>query len=365
MTMDGRPMSSSATGDATGTRLVLRRPDDWHVHLRDGAMLASVVNYTARQFARAIVMPNLNPPITTVAAAAAYRDRILAALEPGLAFTPLMTGYLTDTIDATEVERGFAEGVLTACKLYPAHATTNSAHGVTDIRAIYPVLEVMQQIGMPLLIHGEVTDRHVDIFDREAVFIDRTLTGLIADFPALKVVFEHITTAEAVAFVEASGPNLAATITPHHLMINRNAMFDGGIRPHFYCLPIAKREPHRLALRRAATSGSPKFFLGTDSAPHAVGDKESACGCAGIFNAPFALESYATVFDEEGAIDRLEAFASEYGPRFYGLPLNTGTVVLERAPSVVPATLTTPASPIVPFHAGEALAWRYAGPATS
>jgi dihydroorotase len=365
MTMDGRPISSSAPGGATGTRLVLRRPDDWHVHLRDEAMLASVVNYTARQFARAIVMPNLNPPITTVVAAAAYRDRILAALEPGLAFTPLMTGYLTDTIDAAEVERGFAAGVLTACKLYPAHATTNSAHGVTDIRAIYPVLEVMQRIGMPLLIHGEVTDRHVDIFDREAVFIDRTLTGLIADFPALKVVFEHITTAEAVAFVEASGPNLAATITPHHLMINRNAMFDGGIRPHFYCLPIAKREPHRLALRRAATSGSPKFFLGTDSAPHAVGDKESACGCAGIFNAPFALESYATVFDEEGAIDRLEAFASEYGPRFYGLPLNTGTVVLERAPSVVPATLTTPASPIVPFHAGEALAWRYAGPATS
>ncbi len=365
MTMDGRPINSFGPGGVTGTRLVLRRPDDWHVHLRDGAMLASVVNYTARQFARAIVMPNLDPPITTVAAAATYRDRILAALEPGLAFTPLMTGYLTDTIDVAEVKRGFAEGVLTACKLYPAHATTNSAHGVTDIRTIYPVLEVMQRIGMPLLIHGEVTDRHVDIFDREAVFIDRTLAGLIADFPALKVVFEHITTAEAVAFVEASGPNLAATITPHHLTINRNAMFDGGIRPHFYCLPVAKREPHRLALRRAATSGSPKFFLGTDSAPHATGDKESACGCAGIFNAPFALESYATVFDEEGAIDRLEAFASEYGPRFYGLPLNAGAVVLERAPSVVPATLTTPASTIVPFHAGEALAWRYAGPATS
>ena len=365
MTMDGRPMSNSGPGGATGTRLVLRRPDDWHVHLRDGAMLASVVNYTARQFARAIVMPNLNPPITTVAAAAAYRDRILAALEPGLAFTPLMTGYLSHTIDVAEVERGFEEGVLTACKLYPAHATTNSAHGVTDIRTIHPVLEVMQRIGMPLLIHGEVTDRHVDIFDREAVFIDRTLARLIADFPALKVVFEHITTAEAVAFVEASGPNLAATITPHHLTINRNAMFDGGIRPHLYCLPVAKREPHRLALRRAATSGSRKFFLGTDSAPHATGDKESACGCAGIFNAPFALESYATVFDEEGAIDRLEAFASEYGPRFYGLPLNIGAVVLERAPSVVPATLTTQASTIVPFHAGEALAWRYAGPATS
>ncbi len=352
-------------GDArkVATRLRLRRPDDWHVHLRDGAMLASVVNYTARRFARAIVMPNLSPPIATISAAKAYRDRILAALEPGRAFEPLMTCYLTDTIDAAEVERGFVEGVFTACKLYPAHATTNSDHGVTDIRKIYPVLEVMQRIGMPLLLHGEVTDRHVDIFDREAVFIERILVKLIEDFPALKVVFEHITTAEAVAFVDASGPNLAATITPHHLSINRNAMFDGGIRPHFYCLPVAKREPHRLALRRAATSGSAKFFLGTDSAPHAIGDKESACGCAGVFNAPFAMESYATVFDEEGALERLEAFASENGPRFYGLPLNSGSVVIERKPQRVPAQVIEAGIPLLPFHAGADLAWTVCGSA--
>lgn len=343
----------------TATRLTLRRPDDWHVHLRDGAMLAAVVNYTARQFARAIVMPNLSPPITTVAAATAYRDRILNALEPHLVFTPLMTCYLTDTIDAGEVERGFAEGVFAACKLYPAHATTNSGYGITDIRKIHRVLEVMQRIGMPLLLHGEVTDRHVDIFDREAVFIERILEKLIADFPALKVVFEHITTADAVAFVETGGPNLAATITPHHLAINRNAMFAGGIRPHFYCLPVAKRETHRLALRRAATSGSAKFFLGTDSAPHAVGDKESACGCAGIFNAPFALESYATVFDEEGALARLEAFASENGPRFYGLPRNESFVALERCQNRVPERIELDGTDVVPFHAGEALSWSF------
>jgi dihydroorotase len=330
MTISDSPVTKASPDPTSRRRLTLRRPDDWHVHLRDGDMLAAVVNYTARAFARAIVMPNLGPPITTVAAARGYRDRILAAVEPGLAFEPLMTCYLTDTIDAGEVERGVAEGVFTACKLYPAHATTNSAHGVTDIRNIHPVLEVMQRIGMPLLVHGEVTDRHVDIFDREAVFIERILARLIEDFPALKVVFEHITTADAVAFVEAGGPNLAATITPHHLAINRNAMFDGGIRPHFYCLPVAKRETHRLALRRAATSGSAKFFLGTDSAPHPVGDKESACGCAGVFNAPFALESYAKTFDEEGALDRLEAFASENGPRFYGLPLNDSFIHLER-----------------------------------
>lgn len=353
--------SSAVHTTKDAARLTLRRPDDWHVHLRDGAMLASVVNYTARQFGRAIVMPNLNPPVTTVAAAKAYRDRILAAVEPGLAFTPLMTCYLTDAIDAGEVERGFAEGVFTACKLYPAHATTNSAHGVTDIRNIYGVLEVMQRIGMPLLVHGEVTDRHVDIFDREAVFIERILKKLLADFPALKVVFEHITTADAVAFVEAGGPNLAATITPHHLAINRNAMFDGGIRPHFYCLPVAKREPHRLALRKAAISGSPKFFLGTDSAPHAAQDKESACGCAGIFNAPYALESYAAIFDEEGALDRLEAFASENGPKFYGLPLNEGVVTLERRALRVPDRLKLEAAELVPFHAGEDLRWAFAG----
>ncbi len=347
---------SGRTGAAV-ERLTLRRPDDWHVHLRDGAMLASVVDYTARQFGRAIVMPNLKPPVTTVAAARAYRERILAAVEPGLEFTPLMTCYLTDGMDPGEVERGFAEGVFTACKLYPAHATTNSAAGVTDVRHIHSVLEAMERIGMPLLIHGEVTDHEVDIFDREAVFIDRVLRKLVADFPALKVVFEHITTADAVAFVEASGPNVAATITPHHLAINRNAMFEGGIRPHFYCLPIAKREPHRLALCRAATSGSPKFFLGTDSAPHPVGDKETSCGCAGIFNAPFALESYAAIFEAEGALDRLEAFASENGPRFYGLPLNTGTVTLERRTMPVPEVLKLAAADLVPFHAGEELGW--------
>ena len=350
-----------ATPPANGTGLVIRRPDDWHVHLRDGAMLGSVVNYTARQFARAIVMPNLAPPVTTVAAAEAYRARILAVVEPGTVFTPLMTCYLTDDIDPDEVGRGFAAGVFTACKLYPANATTNSSHGVTDFRRIYPVLEVMQQIGMPLLVHGEVTDSHVDIFDREAVFIDRILTRIIADFPALKVVFEHITTADAVAFVETAGANVAATITPHHLDFNRNAMFQGGIRPHFYCLPVAKREVHRLALRRAATSGSDRFFLGTDSAPHAVGAKESACGCAGIFNAPFAIESYARTFEEEGALHHLEAFASGNGPRFYGLPLNEDRIRLDRVAHQVPEMMIAADTEVVPFHAGQTLGWKFAG----
>lgn len=340
-------------------RLTIRRPDDWHVHLRDGAVLEGVAKHTAHQFARAIVMPNLSPPVTTVEAAAAYRNRIVAAAGPG--FTPLMTAYLTDTIAADEVARGFAEGVFTAAKLYPAHATTGSAHGVTDVANIRPVLERMEAIGMPLLIHGEVTDVHVDIFDREAVFIERTLSGLVRDLPGLKIVFEHITTADAVAFVESAGPNVAATITPQHLHINRNAMFTGGIRPHMYCLPVAKREVHRLALRKAATSGSAKFFLGTDSAPHAVGAKEAACGCAGIFNAPYALESYLAVFEEEGAIDKFEGFASEHGPCFYGLPLNEGTVTLERSGTQVPELIDANVTPIVPFHAGETLAWRYLG----
>ncbi|NBW75391.1 MAG: dihydroorotase [Sphingomonadaceae bacterium] len=340
-------------------RLTIRRPDDWHVHLRDGAVLEGVAKHTAHQFARAIVMPNLSPPITDVAAAAAYRERIVAAAGPG--FTPLMTAYLTDTIAADEIERGFAAGVFTAAKLYPAHATTGSAHGVTDVANIRGVLERMEAIGMPLLIHGEVTDAHVDIFDREAVFIERTLSGLVRDLPGLKVVFEHITTADAVAFVESSGPNVAATITPQHLHINRNAMFTGGIRPHMYCLPVAKREVHRLALRKAATSGSAKFFLGTDSAPHAVGAKEAACGCAGIFNAPYALESYLAVFEEEGAIAQFEGFASEHGPRFYGLPLNEGTVTLERSGTQVPDLIDANGTQIVPFHAGETLAWRYLG----
>jgi dihydroorotase len=338
---------------------VMRRPDDWHVHLRDGPMLAGVVNFTARQFARAIVMPNLNPPVTTVAAAEAYRSRIQAALEPGLSFTPLMTCYLTDSIDAAEIERGFAAGVFSACKLYPAHATTNSSHGVTDIKSIHAVLETMQRIGIPLLLHGEVTEKHVDIFDREAVFIDRILSKLVRDFPALKIVLEHITTEEAANFVAEGPATLAATITPHHLDYNRNAMFEGGIRPHFYCLPVAKREHHRLALRKAATSGSPKFFLGTDSAPHAVGAKEAACGCAGVFCAPHALESYAKVFDEEGAMDRFEAFASENGPLFYGLPLNEERITLMRDPQSVPDRISAVGTEIVPFHAGAKLAWRF------
>jgi len=341
-------------------RLTIRRPDDWHVHLRDGAMLEAVAPYTARQFARAIVMPNLAPPVTTAAAAAAYRDRILAALPAGSDFTPLMTLYLTDDSDPDEIMRGHGEGVVTACKLYPAHATTNAAHGVTDIARIAPVLEAMQRIGMPLLIHGEVTDRAVDIFDREAVFIERVLAPLICDFPALKVVLEHITTAEAADFVAASGPLVAATITPQHLHINRNAMFDGGLRPHAYCLPVAKREMHRRAVRAAATSGSPQFFLGTDSAPHSAARKEAACGCAGIFNAPFALESYAAVFDEDDVLDRLQGFASEHGPRFYGLPLNEGVVTLERVPVMVPERIAVGDDALVPFHAGERLAWRIA-----
>ena len=340
--------------------LTIRRPDDWHVHLRDGAVMKGVVPYSARQFARAIVMPNLSPPITTPAAAISYRGRIAAAVPEGVAFEPLMTAYLTDGTVAADLAAGHADGAFVAAKLYPAHATTGSAQGVTDVANIRGVLETMQAIGMPLLIHGEVTDHDVDIFDREAVFIERTLAPLVRDLPELKIVFEHITTAEAAAFVDASGPNVAATITPQHLHINRNAMLVGGIRPHAYCLPVAKRELHRLALRKAATSGSPKYFLGTDSAPHAVDAKESACGCAGIFNAPFALESYVQVFDEEGALDRFEAFAAEHGPRFYGLPLNEGTVTLVRGGIEVPARIDANGTGIVPFHAGTTLAWRIA-----
>lgn len=372
--MTPSPTSPGATApDATapGTRLTIRRPDDWHVHLRDGAMLRAVVGHTARQFARAIVMPNLRPPITTAAAAAAYRQRILAALQGSEAadFTPLMTAYLTESLDPAELERGQAEGILTAAKFYPAGATTNSDAGVRDLAHIGPVLETMERIGLPLLIHGEVTDPAVDIFDREAVFIERQLIPLLARHPGLKVVFEHITTADAAAFVAEAGPNLAATITPHHLHINRNALFAGGLRPDFYCLPVAKRERHRLALRAAATSGNPKFFLGTDTAPHAREAKESACGCAGIYNAPYAIESYATVFEQEGALDRLEAFASDFGPRFYGLPPNAGSLSLERqdteaeAAEAVPVALelangTDHPTRLVPFHAGEVLPWR-------
>jgi dihydroorotase len=339
--------------------LTIRQPDDWHVHLRDGEMLRLVAPFTARQFGRAIVMPNLLPPVTSIALAEAYRERIVEATGPG--FSPLMTCYLTDDSDADAIASGFEGRVWVAAKLYPANATTNSAFGVSDVRAIYAVLERMQRIGMVLCVHGEVTDPEVDMFDREAVFIDRILDPLIRDFPELKVVLEHITTAEAADFVAGSGANIAATVTPHHLMINRNAMFDRGLRPHAYCLPVAKREKHRLAVRRAATSGSSKFFLGTDSAPHCRIAKESGCGCAGIFNAPFALEAYATVFEEEGALDRLEAFASENGPNFYGLPLNEGTVALDRLPLDVPDSLGLGDIELVPFLAGRELKWSFAG----
>ena len=335
--------------------LTIRRPDDWHVHLRDGDMLRAVAPYTARQFARAIVMPNLVPAVTTPEAAAAYRDRITEAAGPG--FTPLMTCYLTDETRPDEIARGFEEGIWVAAKLYPAGATTNSASGVTNIRNIYPTLEEMQKIGMVLCIHGEVTDPHVDVFDREAVFIDRILARLVEEFPQLKIVLEHITTAEAAAFIR-DRENVAATVTPQHLIINRNAIFAGGLRPHAYCLPVAKREKHRLAIREAATAGWPNVFLGTDSAPHARHAKESACGCAGIFNAPYALESYASVFAAEGALDRFESFTSLNGPRFYGLPLNDGSVTLERAPVEVPGRIESDGIELVPFHAGETLSWK-------
>lgn len=332
--------------------ITIRRPDDWHVHLRDGAMLEKVAPHTARQFARAIVMPNLVPPVTTVGQACAYRDRIAAAAGSG--FTPLMTAYLTDLMSPDELERGHREGVWIAAKLYPAGATTNSDSGVTDIANIHGCLERMQEIGMALCVHGEVTNPEIDVFDREAIFIERILDPLVRDFPALKVVLEHITSRQAADFVAAAPANVAATITPHHLHLNRNAMFAGGLRPHAYCLPVVKREEHRLAVRKAAVSGSPKFFLGTDSAPHSREAKESACGCAGIFNAPFALESYAAVFDDEEALDRFEGFASLHGPAFYGIEANHEFVTLERAACAVPEEITG----LVPFHAGQTLNWK-------
>jgi dihydroorotase len=364
-------------------RITLRRPDDWHVHLRDGAMLAQVLPFTVRWFARAIVMPNLLPPIHTVAEARAYRERILASLHPdpasapsdplpreqgrvsvgaedetGASFTPLMTCYLTDATEADEVARGFAEGVFAAVKLYPAHATTNSALGVTDIARVMRVLERMADIGMPLLVHGEVTDPTVDVFDREAVFIEEALDPLRRRLPELKIVLEHITTADAVDYIRAAVANLAATVTAHHLQINRNALFAGGLRPHLYCLPIAKREKHRQALRDAATSGDPRFFLGTDSAPHSRPAKETACGCAGIFTGVSAVELYAEVFEECDALDRLEAFASLHGPQFYGLRPNDERVTLLREPLTVPAEIGEGELAIIPFRAGETLRWR-------
>ncbi|MEO0464691.1 MAG: dihydroorotase [Pseudomonadota bacterium] len=345
--------------------LTIRRPDDWHLHFRDGDIMRGVVPYTARQFARAIVMPNLTPPVTTTALAAAYRDRIRAAVPEGVAFEPLMTCYLTDTTDPDDLTRGAADGVFTAAKLYPANATTNSSSGVTSVEGLYPVLARMEAEDIVLCIHGEVTDHDIDVFDREAEFIERHLTGIVANFPNLRVVFEHITTSDAVEFVKAGSDRIAATITPQHLHINRNAMLVGGMQPHNYCLPVAKRETHRLALRAAATSADPaiarKFFLGTDSAPHLRGDKESACGCAGIFGAPVALESYLTVFEQEGAIDRFEAFASLNGPTFYNMPVNEETVTLERVAMPVPEELPLVSETIVPWHAGQTLGWKFVG----
>ncbi len=340
-------------------QITLTRPDDWHLHLRDGEALAAVLPHTARQFARAIVMPNLRPPVTTVAAAAEYRARILAALPAGMAFEPLMTLYLTDNTPADEIRRAVDSGFVKAVKLYPAGATTNSDAGVTDLARCDAALAEMEKLGLPLLVHGEVTDPAIDIFDRENVFIERVMQPLLARRPGLRVVFEHITTRDAADFVAAAGANVAATITAHHLLYNRNAIFQGGLRPHYYCLPVLKREVHRAALVRAATSGSPKFFLGTDSAPHARGTKEAACGCAGCYTAHAALELYAEAFEAAGALDRLEAFASFHGPDFYRLPRNTGKVSLVRESWTPPASYPYPGGEtLVPLAAGEALRWK-------
>jgi len=339
-------------------RITLTRPDDWHLHLRDGAAMASVLPYSARQFARAIIMPNLKPPVTTVALAAAYRDRILQALAPGARFEPLMTLYLTDNTTPAEIDRAGASDFVHAVKYYPAGATTNSDSGVTRIDRAYPALEEMQRADLPLLLHGEVTTPGVDIFDRERVFIDTVLAEIVRRFPALRVVLEHVTTRDGVAFVESAGPNVAATITAHHLLYNRNAIFLGGLRPHWYCLPVLKREEHREALVRAATGGSARFFLGTDSAPHPRNEKESACGCAGCFTAHAALELYAEAFETAGALDRLEAFASFHGPDFYRLPRNTERVTLERQAQDVAPAIAFGDEALVPLRAGERLAWR-------
>ncbi len=339
-------------------QITLTRPDDWHLHLRDGAALACVVAHTARQFRRAIIMPNLKPPVTDTAAALAYRKRILAALPAGTDFEPLMTLYLTDNTEPAEIARARHSGVVQAVKLYPAGATTHSDAGVSDIEKTWPALEAMQEAGMPLLVHGEVTDPEVDIFDREAVFVERVLIPLTRRFPRLKVVLEHITTRQGVDFVLNAPPNIAGTLTAHHLLLNRNAMFSGGIRPHHYCLPVLKREQHRQALLEAATSGHPRLFLGTDSAPHQRAAKESACGCAGLYTAHAAMELYAEAFESAGALDKLEAFASFFGPDFYGLPRNTGTLSLQKQDWQVPPSYPLADGKLVPMRAGEYLHWR-------
>lgn len=338
-------------------QITLTRPDDWHLHLRDGEALRTVVPHTAAQFARAVVMPNLRPPITTTAQALAYRERILAAVPPGLSFNPLMTLYLTDTLAPAEILRAKEAGIV-AAKLYPAGATTNSDAGVTDIRRVYKTLEAMQRHGLLLLVHGEVTAPEIDLFDREAVFIDQQLVPLRRDFPELKIVFEHITTTEAAQYVAQADRFTAATITAHHLLYNRNAIFTGGIRPHYYCLPVLKRESHRLALMQAATSGSTQFFLGTDSAPHATHLKEHASGCAGCYTAHAALELYAEAFESAGALHRLEGFASHHGADFYGLPRNTGSVTLRRAAWTPPAEFAFGQAQLKPLRSGETLPWR-------
>ncbi|MBU1237538.1 MAG: dihydroorotase [Gammaproteobacteria bacterium] len=339
--------------------LILARPDDWHLHLRDGAVLAAVLPDTARRFARAIVMPNLKPPVTTVEQAAAYRERILAGVPPGLTFSPLMTLYLTDNTPSVEIERARASGFVHAVKLYPAGATTNSDAGVTDLAHCRATLAKMEALGVPLLVHGEVTDPAVDIFDREAVFIERVLAPLLRDFPALKLVLEHVTTKDGVDFVLGSGANVAATITAHHLLLNRNAIFQGGIRPHHYCLPVLKRERHREALVAAATSGNPKFFLGTDSAPHGRRTKEAACGCAGCYTAHAGIELYAEAFEAAGALDRLEGFASRFGADFYNLPRNAERITLVKENWTVPSTLAFgDGDALVPLRAGETVTWR-------
>lgn len=343
---------------ATPQVLKIRRPDDWHIHLRDDDMLNTVLPYTSEVFGRAIVMPNLTPPITSVKAALAYRERINAAIPAGHRFTPLLTCYLTDSLDPDEVARGFEQGVFTAAKLYPANATTNSQHGVSNVRTIYPIFERMQKIGMPLLIHGEVTHSDVDIFDREARFIDEVLDPLHKQFPRLKIVFEHITTQQAVQYVQESEGYLGATITPQHLMFNRNHMLVGGIRPHLFCLPILKRNEHQQALRKAIASGSDRFFLGTDSAPHTQSSKESSCGCAGCFNAPLAIPAYATVFDEMDALQHLEAFCSLNGPRFYGLPLNEDYIELTRTEATQAEKIALGDESVIPFLAGQTLKWK-------
>ncbi|MBI5919601.1 MAG: dihydroorotase [Nitrosomonadales bacterium] len=342
--------------------LTLTRPDDWHLHLRDDALMASVLPDTARQFARAIVMPNLRPPVTTTEQAEAYRERIIKALPAGMKFEPLMTLYLTDNTSADEIKRAKQSGVVHGVKLYPAGATTNSDAGVTDLRKTYAALEAMQECGIPLLVHGEVTSPDIDIFDREAVFIERVMQPLLEDLPELRVVFEHITTKDAAEFVAAAPTNIAATLTPQHLLYNRNAMLVGGIRPHFYCLPILKRETHREALVKAATSGSPKFFLGTDSAPHAQHTKENACGCAGCYSAHAAIELYAEAFEAAGALDKLEAFASFHGADFYRLPRNTDTITLRREEWHMPHTVEFGGSKLVPLRAGERMGWRMVDP---